>query len=38
VQIDADGKAGSAVARPLVLLKGVAASSVDAGRDIIVAP
>lgn len=38
VQIDADGSAGSAVARPLVLLKGVAASSLDATRDIIVAP
>ena len=38
VQIDADGSAGSAVARPLVLPKGVAVSSLDAARDIIVAP
>ncbi|MBL8451993.1 MAG: hypothetical protein JNK97_04540, partial [Zoogloea sp.] len=38
VQIDADGTAGSATARPLVLLKGVPANSLDASRDIIVAP
>jgi hypothetical protein len=38
VQIDTDGTAGPAIARPVVLLKNVATNTLNAGRDIIVAP
>ena len=38
VQIDTDGTAGPAIARPIVLLKNVATNTLNAGRDFIVAP
>ncbi|MDD3353282.1 ExeM/NucH family extracellular endonuclease [Zoogloea sp.] len=38
IQIDPDGNAGTAIARPLALLKGVASSAIDSGRDFVVAP
>ena len=38
VQIDTDGTAGPAIARPIVLLKNVATNTLNTGRDFIVAP
>jgi uncharacterized protein len=38
VQIDTDGTAGRGIARPLVLLKNVAADTLNTGRDFIVSP